>query len=237
MSLFCEALAPMNTNSAEAKNWGLISNNHLLEARWFSNALPIIYDFISPYIDEHEIHDPVVKKRRPFNRECAQDVFRKYIHLALEKGILNCNWVVFEASSLVNSALALDDPAERDQYMDYFLNTDTPRQQSMKTFMTFFTEDDFWFDSLSYGCHSISFLTYLFSVADRQYPELDRLGKYPVLFDAVHVMPRYQFPNGESVRFGDSHRDMKEEPYCIEMINRLAIQHDNADAQRLAEGA
>lgn len=237
LSLFCEALAPMNTNPADAKNWGLISNNHLLEARWFSNTLPIIYDFISPYIDQHPIYDPIANVRRPFNRNRAQDVFRKYIHLALEKGILNCNWVVFESSSLVNSALALDDPAERARYMDYFLNTDTPRQQSLKTFMTFFTEDDFWFESLSYGDETITFLTYLFSVADRQYPELNLLQKYPVLYDAIHLLPRYQFPNGDSVRFGDSHRLMEEDPYCFEMMNRLAVQHGQVDAQRRAEGA
>lgn len=237
LSLFCEALAPMNSNDAEPKNWGLISNNHLLEARWFSNTLPIIYDFVSPYIDKAEIYDAIAKKRRPFDRECAQDVFRKYIHLALERGILDCNWVVFEASSLVNSALALDDPAERDDYMQYFLHKDTPRQQSLKTVMTFFTEDDFWFESLSYGYHTISFLSYLVSIADRQYPELDLLETYPVLYDAIHVMPRYQFPNEESVRFGDSHREMPEEPYCIEMMNRLAIQHGNSDAQRQAVGA
>ena len=237
LSLFCKALAPMNTNPKEAKNWGLISNNHLLEARWFSNTLPIIYDFVSPYIDQHEIYDAVAKVRRPFNRECAQDVFRKYIHLALEKGILNCNWVVFESSSLVNNALALDDPAERTKYMDYFLNTDTDRQQSMKTFMTFFSEDNFWFESLGYGNETITFLTYLFSVADHQYPDLHLLEKYPVLFDAVHVLPRYQFPNGESVRFGDSHRQMEENPYSYEMMNRLAVQHGRPDAQRRAEGA
>jgi hypothetical protein len=237
LSLFCEALAPMNTNPEDAFNWGLISNNHLLEARWFSNLFPIIYDFVSPYIEHHLIYDPVAKVRRPFNRERAQEVFRKYIHLALDKGILNCNWVVFESSSLVNSALALDDPAERAKYMDYFLYTDTEHQQSMKTFMTFFTEDDFWFESLSYGDETITFLTYLFLIAERQYPELKLLDKYPVLFDAIHVMPRYQFPNGESVRFGDSHRDMPEDPYSYEMMNRLAKLYGNADAQRRAEGA
>ena len=237
LSLYCEALEPMNSNPAAAQNWGLISDNHLLEARWFSNLLPIIYDFISPYIDQHDIHDAVAKTRRPFNRDCAQNVFRKYIHLALERGILNCNWVVFESFSLVNSTLALDDPAEREKYMDYFLNTDTPRQQSMKTFMTFFTEDDFWFESLSYGYHAIRFLTYLFSVVDRQYPELELLETHSVLFDAVHVMPRYQFPNGESVRFGDSHRESPEDPFAIEMLNRLAIQYGMGDAQRRAEGA
>lgn len=237
LSIYCEALAPMNSNPADATNWGLITDNHLLEARWFSNMLPIIYDFISPYIDQHMTYDAVAKIRRPFNRDRAQEVFRKYIHLALEKGILNCNWVVFESSSLVNNALALDDPTERAKCMDYFLNTDTDHQQSMKTFMTFFTKDDFWFESLGYGNEAINFLTYLFSVADRQYPELNLLGKYPVLFDAVHVMPRYQFPNGDSVRFGDSHRQIKENPYCYEMMDRLAVQQGRADAQRRAEGA
>lgn len=237
LSIYCEALAPMNTNPSDSFNWGLISNNHLLEARWFSNTLPIIYDFVSPYIDQHLIYDAVDKTRRPFNRNRAQDVFRKYIHLALEKGILNCNWVVFESSSLVNSALALDDPAERRMYMDYFLNTDTDHQQSMKTFMTFFTEDDFWFESLGYGDETITFLTYLFSIADRQYPELKLLEKYPVLFNAIHVLPRYQFPNGDSVRFGDSHRQMPEDPYSYEMMNRLAAQHGEIDAQHRAEGA
>lgn len=236
LSLYCEALAPMNTNRADTFNWGLISNNHLLEARWFSNTLPIVYDFISPYIEGHSIYDAVAKVRRPFDRGCAQEVFRKYIHLAIEKGILNCNWVVFESSSLVNNALALDDVAERERYMQFFLNTDTKHQQSMQTFMGFFTEDDYWFESLSYGNETINFLTYLFSIVDRHYPGLELLDTYPVLYDAIHVMPRYQFPNGDYARFGDSHRQMEVDPYAYEMMTRLAVQHGEVEQQQRAEG-
>lgn len=225
LSIFCEALRPMKTNASEAKNWGLISNNHLLEARWFSNTLPIIYDFIEPYIKKNPIYDPLKDERRPFNKKTAQDVFRKYIDLALNKGILNCNWVVFESSSLVNNALALDDPMERNRYMEYFLFKDTPRQQSMQTFMKFFTEDDFWFESLSYGNETINFLTYLISIADRHYPDLHLLDRYPVIFNAIHVMQRFRFPNGDYVSFGDSHRQFEPNPYPYELVNRLAKIH------------
>lgn len=234
LSLFCEALEPMEVNPGH--NWGLISNNHLLEARWFSNILPIIYDFVAPYIAEQRIYDAVAKKNRFFDHDCAQNVFLKYINLALNKGILNCNWVVFEASSLVNCALGLDDLNEQEKYMQYFFHKDTNNQQSMQTFMQFFTRDDYWFESLSYGNETINFLTYLFSIADRHYPQLNLLDTYPVLFDAIHVMPRFQFPNGEYVSFGDSHRQMHVDAYAYEMMNRLAVQKNNLREQQRCEG-
>ncbi len=51
------------------------------------------------------------------------------------------------------------------------------------------------------------------------------------------MLPRYQFPNGEFVRFGDSHRRLEEDVYSYEMMNRLATEHNRTDAQRRAAGA
>ena len=224
LHLYCRALGPMNSGMNELNDWGIISDAHLLEARWFSNLLPIIYDFISPYVESEKIYDPVTKQRIAFDREQAQDVFRKYIRLVLERGIIDCNWVVFESSSLVNNALALDDPNERQQYMNYFLSQDTPSQQSMKTFMSFYTQDAVWFETPSYADSVNVFLAYLFNVVDRHDPDRNVVKNYyPVLFDAIHAWPRYQFPNGDFPLFGDSRRQVAAYPFTFEMMYHLAV--------------
>lgn len=94
-------------------NGGLIYiTNHLKEARIFGAQIPIIYDFVAPYLrNGGDALNLATSQREAFPQEEAQVVFRIYVDMALQTGIVDCNWPVLESPSLVNNILALEDPA------------------------------------------------------------------------------------------------------------------------------
>ena len=182
--------------------------DHLYEARILSAQLPIIYDFIYPYIKSKGlVYDASNKALIEFNFEAAQRVFETYIWLALNNGLKDSNWPVYESPSLVHNTLALEDVKLRKKYLSYYLETDTDRQSSLKTISRkFLQEGSIWPESFQYS-KQVQFLSvYLMRLLDNFEPTLGLGKKYPNIISASQYYNNLLFANGDYPYLGDGHR-------------------------------
>lgn len=205
-----EALVQLTPNE-ELKNGGyMMPNDHLREAREIGAQVPILYDFVSPYLKENKmVYDFVQQKNVAFNFVHAQVVFKTYVRLALEHGIVNCNWPFLESMSLVGNILALDDAKEIDRLLEYYLTKNTPHQDALlKAANHFFDYNGHWPESFQYSVHTAKNLTYMMGLLTNYNPELQLGKKYPHVVKELGVAYGYTYPNkNETIVFGDGHRE------------------------------
>ncbi|MEO7309271.1 MAG: heparinase II/III family protein [Chitinophagaceae bacterium] len=195
--------------SDEAGNGGWIyQDNHLREAREIGAQIPILYDFIYPYfIKGGKAYDFVKNTKEIISIPEAEKVFKTYIDLAVNHGIINCNWPVLEASSLVSNTLALDNETERIDDLKYYLEKDTPHQDALPKVANVFKESGSWPESLNYAGGVTGLTTYLMELLTRVYPTLNLGAKYPEVLTALTNPYYLTYPNNnETIIFGDGHR-------------------------------
>ncbi|NJN34954.1 MAG: hypothetical protein HC817_12580 [Saprospiraceae bacterium] len=128
--------------------------------------------------------------------------------MALERGIVNCNWPVLEASSLVGNALALNDPQERSTFLEYYLTKNTPNQDALSKVADFYLKNGgLWPESMGYANEVSRLSTYLMTLLSRYDARLDLGNKYSHIPKALSVSYYLTYPNkDETVLFGDGHR-------------------------------
>ena len=217
--------------SAQGHNGGgwLYPEDHLREAREIGASVPIIYDFVAPFIQKGGMpYDIAQKKKVAFSPQNAEKVFKTYIQLALEQGIINCNWPVLESSSLVGNTLALDNKSERNEFLDYYLTKNTPHQDALKKVAGHYLDyQGFWPESLGYSKAVASFSTYLMTLLTKYNPALDLGNRYPQVPFALPSPYYLTYPNrDETVLFGDGHRhfesdfDSYETAYTLGLISQ-----------------
>ena len=226
-----EALSHMERNRSGNNNGLVYPNDHLKEARVFGAQIPLIYDFIHPYISQGKpVYDLVSGTEVPFPFETAQKVFRTYADMALETGIVDCNWPVLEATSLLHNILALDDPATREELIPYVLEVDLPHQDSIKKFAASYEKPgDMWPESLGYSTHVSQFCVYLMTALDRLDPSLKLGAKYPNIAASLAGVYHIQFPNGDAPAFGDGHRRYEHPYLSFEQAHLLASLNGNEE--------
>ncbi|MBU1822521.1 MAG: heparinase II/III-family protein [Bacteroidetes bacterium] len=212
--------------SAKGHNGGgyLYPEDHLREAREIGAAIPILYDFVYPYLQKGgRPYDVAQKKKVEFSQPHAETVFKTYIKLALEQGIIDCNWPVLESSSLVGNTLALSDAAERNNYLDYYLTKNTPHQDALKKVAGHYLDyEGYWPESLGYSKAVASLSTYLMTLLTRYDRSLDLGNKYPQVPFALSTPYYLTYPNGdESVLFGDGHRHFEADYESFEAAYHL----------------
>ena len=208
------------------------TQDHLREAREISAQLPIIYDFIHPWLlADGQVYDLGKGTKTAFDFGLAEEVFRGYAELAINRGGTGTNWPILEAASLVGNALALSDPAERAHYLNYFLVEDTRRQDALPTISAFYKEyGGSWPESFGYSQHVGEFLTYLFTLLSHHQPESGLVGKYPEVVAALPEAYYFTYPGGkETILHGDGHREYHPMINGYEMAYHLGKREDRPE--------
>ncbi|CAM4036420.1 MULTISPECIES: heparinase II/III domain-containing protein [Pseudoalteromonas] len=230
LNTYTNALMLMKVHKEGAMNssW-MFPGDHLYEARVIGAQLPIIYDFVYPYLKSGgKVYDLQSNSLVAFDFAQAQSVFKTYVWLALNKGLLDSNWPVLESSSLVHNTLALDNPKEIAKNLPYYTHVDTKHQASLKTVAkSFENEGDIWPESFQYSKHVAAFSVYLMTLLDRYDPTLKLGQKYtniPAAFTSYYDL---QYPNNEYPYIGDGHRTYKPEYSALEMSLLLAKLNNN----------
>ena len=206
-----EGLVQLQPSEKGHNGGGLLyPDDHLREAREIGAQVPILYDFAYPFIQkEGLVYNLATGKKEAFSFKNAEKVFKTYITLALERGIINCNWPVLESSSLVGNSLALDDEKERKKYLEYYLTKNTPHQDALLKVAKYYESNGGkWPESTNYSGAVASFSTYLMTLLTKFDPSLHLGNAYPQVPLALTTPYYLTYPNkDEMIIFGDGHRE------------------------------
>jgi hypothetical protein len=211
-SLKTLAVVAPSTNLANG-GW-IIQDDFLLEARAVGNQLPIIYDFVRPFLTNNQVYDVQTGGLVNFNFTTAQTVFRTYYELARDHGQPESNWSTLESNCMLNNLLALNDPEEREAALQLFLNTGTDRQSSLDNdYRNFPAPDSIWPESLQYAVDVVTIRSTQLVTLDRYDPTLNLLASYPNYPASLERTSFLRYPNGQQISFGDGSRNAPGEPY------------------------
>lgn len=231
-----EGLFPLKPSSAGHNGGGyLYPDDHLREAREIGASIPVLYDFVYPFIARNgTVYDLGAEKKVPFLHEHAQTVFRTYINLALEQGIIDCNWPILESPSLVGNTLALNDPAERAAFLPYYLTKNTPNQDALQKVGQFYQKNGGnWPESTNYSSGVANLTTYLMTLLTRFDSSLHLGNQYPQIPLALTTTYYLTYPNKKDmVVFGDGHRTFHLDYKSFEMAYCLGQTENSATLKR-----
>ncbi len=218
---------------SSANTGWLLATDHLKEVREVATESPIIYDFIYDWLKAgNKVWDVKSAALVDFNFNDAQTVFRTDVRLAKVVGHTGSNWSVVESPSLVRTALALDDPAERAASLRYYLDTDTSKQDSLRTVAkSYAAAGDIWPESFQYSGDVNEWSNYLMVLLERYDPANRLYAAYPNIAWSLKRTSELIFPNGDAIRFGDGHRDISEPYFYYEIVYAQAVARGYADLQ------
>ncbi|HET8828276.1 MAG TPA: heparinase II/III family protein [Pelobium sp.] len=224
---FMKAMLQIEPSGSVMNGGWLYQDDHLREAREVGAQIPVLYDFIVPFIKSGgTAYNFVTNTQDKISIQQAEQVFKTYINLALNHGIVNCNWPVLESPSLVGNILALDSKAERDSLIAYYLHRDTPNQDALAKVAMVYKKNGDWPESLNYSSGVTELTTYLMTMLTRIDPSLALGKKYPEVTDALTLPYYLTYPNGkQTIQFGDGHRGFSrsynsyEIGYCLAKLS------------------
>lgn len=209
MATVVSALARME-RSPNAGNGGLVyQNNHLKEARIFGAQIPVACDFIYPFVrNGAKVFDVVTGTERDFPFADAQKVFKTYADMAIESGHSGNNWAVLESPSLVQNTLMLDSQEEIEEYLPYYLNKNTARQDPLSVVAQKFAKPgDIWPESFQYSLSVSEITIKLMALLDRWDPDLNLGETYPNIVASAGRLHDIRFPNEDVPALGDGRRN------------------------------
>ena len=178
------------------------------EVRVIGYKVPLIYDFVSPYMKNGGQSFDIIKNKKvdfPFNE--AQEVFRTYADISVNYGHTGSNHPVLEAPSLVYNALAMEDEKEREKWLSYFLTENTENQDALNVMAKNYKEKgDIWPETSQYLNGSTAILAKLMLVINKYNPSLKLAKKYPNILHALPRLDYFVYPNNQIIRWGDGKR-------------------------------
>lgn len=209
--------------NAKTNGGWIYPDDNLRELRYMA-SLPVVYDFIYPYImSGAKAYNLVSKHNEKPELDVYQYVFNIYARSAVEHGHSGSNWSVLEASCLVNSALAMENMDMREKYLEHFLNISNSTQDCIRDIAKEYkNKGDIWPETSQYSNGVADLTTKLMLIMDRYNPSLGLGAKY---VNIPWSLPRWSelvFPNGDLVRFGDGHRHGGASPIQLEVAYALA---------------
>lgn len=227
------ALAQMPRNDATEAGGIVYPGDVLYEARAVGAQLPIIYDFLHPWLRTGvTVHDLARRAPVPFSFPRAQQVFRAYARLIVEHGQTNSNHPVLEMPCLALNALAIDDPTERADLLAYLTTKDTPNQDSLQKVMRVFAEaGGIWPESFQYSVGVSTRVTYLAALLRRQNPPALPLAGYAAFPLSLVRLTDFRFPNGDNLRVGDGPRRSGQPWDALEIAYALAVREGDLALQ------
>lgn len=218
-------------------NDGWLCDDHLLEARIVGAQLPIIYDFVHPYLEKGgKVYDLASGELRPFDLPAGQKVFKTYVDLALNRGSRHNNWTVLESTSMIQNMMAIDDAEERAKLLRYFVDKNTRNQGSLKHIYRHFKKPgDIWPESLGYSKHVTTLTIFHMTLVDRIYPDLKLGQRFRNIPQSITAMYNLKYPNGDIPPLGDAGRHYGENYLAYEMALQLArLNEDKAQIQQFS---
>ena len=218
-------LLALQPSEALSNGGWLYPEDHLREAREIGAQLPIIYDFIYSYLRKGaSVNDVGTLRQEAFDFVGMQEVFRTYVRLAAEHGHSGSNWSVLEMGSMLGSALALDDPEERQVALRYVLQTGTDRQDALPTILRTYTENGgFWPESINYTQGVAGYLVYFYTILHQVDPTLEVDTAYQTIMGALPHAYALTYPDGrQTILFGDGHRPYRPQYTAYEIGHALA---------------
>lgn len=235
LNAFIEGLIQLDLDSNTGNGGWLYENGeHLREAREIGAQIPVIYDFVYPFIEAGgKPYDLGKQARIEFPQEKAQQVFRTYVDLAINRGHTGSNWSVLESPSMVQNLLALEDINERNKYLQVYLTTGSNRQDPLSAIAVHYkNEGDIWPETSQYSNVVANWTTYLMMILTKYNPELHLAKKYKNIPLALSRWEDMKYPNNEIVRFGDGNRYGGSSYSACEVAYRLG---EIADVPELVE--
>lgn len=194
--------------NTRAGGWLYTNGEHLREAREIGAQIPIVYDFVAPYITKGgQPYDLGAQGKVDFPYEAAQNVFRTYAKLAVERGMTGSNWSVLEAPSMVQNLMAIDDEQERDALLEVYLTEGSPLQDPLSVIAEDYEhEGDVYPETSQYSSGVASYCTYMMTIITKYKPDLHLGQKYKNIQLSLYKWEDMKYPNGDIVSFGDGHR-------------------------------
>lgn len=162
--------------------------------------MPLIlaFDFLKPYM-----------KQQNYDLHWYESVFEKFVNTLAFHGFWNNNWYAAESSTLVSTALSLENKQKKDYYLQFVLTKDTINgacgQLALpSTVEKWLTHDGHWKEPGGY--HNFPVGNLLISALMLEKNGYDIYRKFPALFRASYAMLKYSFPNLTVGAFGDTGR-------------------------------
>jgi hypothetical protein len=220
------------TASTSAGNGGWIFHTDFLkEARVTGTQLPMVYDFLYPYLQENQVYDVQAAGMRGFATNDAQSVFRKLYQLCRDHGQTGNNWSALMGTCMLNNLLALDDAAERAAALQVYITTGGARQDSLsKDYQKYSLPGDLWPESLQYANAVCSIRSTHMVLIERYDPTRNLFATYPNFPLSLPRVSQLVNPNGQVIRFGDGQRSAGSPPYSrYELVYQHALARGRTD--------
>ncbi|WP_136482891.1 heparinase II/III domain-containing protein [Cognatitamlana onchidii] len=205
---FLKSVQQLEVSTWRGRGGWLFPYDGFREVRVIGYRLPLVYDFIHPYLKKGGKALDIIKNEKVnFPFDDAQNVFKAYANITVNYGQTGSNHCVLEAPSLVYNALAMDDEPEREKWLSYFFTESTDNQDALNIMVkNYKNEGDIWPETSQYLNHTTSILARLMLILNKYNPSLKLGKKYS---NVLHALPRldyFVYPNNEIVRWGDGHR-------------------------------
>lgn len=211
------------------------SDAYLIDTRYAYPKLPVMYDFIYPFLKKKNTWVNVAGgSREKFSIADAQSTFKRLANNVFDRGGRNSNHPVLEAPGVLFNCLAIEDDNTRKKYLDKFVNG-TDQQNGLSWMMKEIKESGAWPEATGYSIGPHRIVLELMHILDSHDPSRNIVSNNKYVLRNAFMYENYRFPDGKNVmRFGDAHRNRLN---TKDLIHRVMIISENKKYGDIAKEA